>query len=116
MQLNRDQVIGKEKILFVSICVPVTYLLLIMYSFRNGIMSPKYILYVVPLIIIWIIYYIDITKIDFKFKLSLYVILIFGNLIVVNQNYNDRPIKRPPIQKTLTLINKSSTKITFFPS
>tara|TARA_B110000503_G_scaffold58840_1_gene94025 strand:- start:3507 stop:4922 length:1416 start_codon:yes stop_codon:yes gene_type:complete len=108
---NYKKVIGKEKILFVSICVPVTYLLLIMYSFRNGIMSPKYILYVVPLIIIWIIYYIDITKIDFKFKLSLYVILIFGNLIVVNQNYNDRPIKRPPIQKTLTLINKSSTKI-----
>ena len=108
---NYKKVTGKEKILFVSICVPVTYLLLIMYSFRNGIMSPKYILYVVPLIIIWIIYYIDITKIDFKFKLSLYVILIFGNLIVVNQNYNDRPIKRPPIQKTLTLINKSSTKI-----
>ena len=108
---NYKKVIGKEKILFVSICIPVTYLLLIIYSFRNGIMSPKYILYVVPLIIIWIIYYIDITKIDFKFKLSLYVILIFGNLIVVNQNYNDRPIKRPPIQKTLTLINKSSTKI-----
>lgn len=108
---NYKKVIGKEKILFVSICVPVTYLLLIIYSFRNGIMSPKYILYVVPLIIIWIIYYIDITKIDFKFKLSLYAILIFGNLIVVNQNYNDRPIKRPPIQETLTLINKSSTKI-----
>ena len=108
---NYKKVIGKEKILFVSICVPVTYLFLIMYSFRNGIMSPKYILYVVPLIIIWVIYYIDITKIDFKFKLSLYVILIFGNLIVLNQNYNDRPIKRAPIQKMLTLINNSSTKI-----
>ena len=108
---NYKKVTGKEKILFVSICVPVTYLVLIMYSFRNGIMSPKYILYVVPLIIIWIIYYIDITKIDFKFKLSLYVILIFGNLIVVNQNYNDRPIKRAPIQEMLNLINNSSTKI-----
>jgi hypothetical protein len=108
---NYKKVIGKEKILFVSICVPVTYLFLIMYSFRNGIMSPKYILYVVPLIIIWVIYYIDITKIDFKFKLSLYVILIFGNLIVLNQNYNDRPIKRAPIQEMLNLINNSSTKI-----
>ena len=59
---NYKKVTGKEKILFVSICVPVTYLVLIMYSFRNGIMSPKYILYVVPLIIIWIITILILPK------------------------------------------------------
>ena len=74
-------------------------------------MSPKYILYVLPLIIIWIIYYIDITQINFKYKLFLYVFLIFGNLVVLNQNYNDRPIKRPPIKEMLTLINNSSIKM-----
>ena len=108
---NYKKFLKKNKILFVTICVPLTYLFLTIYSFRNGIMSPKYILYVLPLIIIWIIYYIDITQINFKYKLFLYVFLIFGNLVVLNQNYNDRPIKRPPIKEMLTLINNSSIKM-----
>ena len=108
---NYKNIIKKDKILFITICVPVTYLLLTIYSFRNGIMTAKYILYIIPLIIIWVIYYINITQVNFKFKLFLYLTLIIGNLIILNQNYDDRPIKRPPIQKILNIINNSSTKI-----
>jgi len=80
-----------------------SYFLTLVYTFfRASIMSPKYVLFILPLIVIWIgikIHTINIRIDPKKFEISLIILSIIFFLF----NINNSPIDRPP---TKQLINE----------
>ena len=83
-----------------------SYFLTLTYSLlRAPIMSPKYVIFLVPLIIIWISYYID----GIFNKYLIYIVLIVS-IIVSILNIQNYPIKRPPSKEMLNFIVKSNIK------
>jgi len=95
----------KEDIIFYIIFS--AYFLTLAYSIiRAPIMSPKYVIFIVPLIIIWIL--LNFSKI-YKINLSKYLVLITIFLYFINiDNY---PIKRPPTKKVLEHAIKNDIKL-----
>ena len=84
--------------------VGVTYSLL-----RTSIMAPKYFIPLLPLIILWIGYYLCLTKNSYLFFCTIF--LAFMNCIIF---WKDVPIDRPPMREALKVIyneNKSIKKI-----
>jgi 4-amino-4-deoxy-L-arabinose transferase-like glycosyltransferase len=83
-----------------------SYSLCIIYSvLRADVISPKYFIFILPLIIIWIISNHNNVK-DKIFKYFLFFIILgnFFNLIV---NFNNTPIERPELNKALKIIYSS---------
>ena len=91
-----------------SITLFVSYLLLIIYSFRNGIMAPRYIIFLVPIIIIFIS--TGLEKIDFEYRNYLYTIIALLSAITLLYKIDDSPIKKPPTQKIIGIISASNIK------
>ena len=84
-----------------------SYFLTLTYSiFRASIMSPKYVIFILPLILIWITIYLSQHKngLIYSFILSAITIVFFA------VNINNYPMKRPPITETLKLIIKDNSK------
>ena len=84
--------------------VGVTYSLL-----RTSIMAPKYFIPLLPLIILWMSYYLCLTKNNYLFFCTIF--LAFMNCIIF---WKDVPIDRPPMREALKVIyneNKSIKKI-----
>lgn len=86
------------------------YFLTLAYTILRGaaIMSPKYVIFLVPIIILVICNFIDSSKNNFALSF-----LVTGALIVnILFNYYNWPIKRPEVKKMFdTLANKSKERI-----
>jgi len=84
-----------------------SYLLTLAYTLlRASIMSPKYVIFILPLIITWIC--IEIEKID-KNKI-IKIFLIFLTVLFCKLEINNYPIKRPPANEALKIIKKDNSK------
>ena len=71
-------------------------------------MSPKYVIFILPLIIIWI----NIELFKYKKAKLISTILILISIIFFTLNIENWPIKRPPTNQALTIIkNDNSTNI-----
>ena len=91
-------------IFYIIIC---TYLLTISYSIlRAGVISPKYVIFILPLIIIWITQKIRFSK---YYKKIIFLLIIF-NIFNTSYNFFNNPISRPPLKKVINIISKSDTK------
>ena len=88
---------------------PVNYLLVLILSIysvgitysllRTSIMAPKYFIPLLPLIILWIGYYLHLTKNNYLFFCTIF--LAFINCIIF---WKDVPIDRPPMREALKTI------------
>ena len=84
-----------------------TYLLTIIYSyFRASIMSPKYVIFILPLIIIWIIIKISRTKLSNLLLIFLTLISIF-NLKNINKYTIERPETKLALEKIVKVNNSN---------
>ncbi len=87
-----------------------TYLLTIFYSFlRAPIMSPKYVMFILPLIIIWT--FTNIQNHKKKKILNICVTLLI--ILVGIFNLKNFPIKSPPTDKVLKIIVNNNGKYLF---
>tara|TARA_Y100000768_G_scaffold263403_1_gene200925 strand:- start:65 stop:1090 length:1026 start_codon:yes stop_codon:yes gene_type:complete len=99
--------------------IPVNYLLVLILSIyligitysllRTSIMAPKYFIPLLPLIILWIGYYLHLTKNNYLFFCTIF--LAFINCIIF---WKDVPIDRPPMREALKTIydeNKSIKQV-----
>ncbi len=85
-----------------------TYSLIISYSIlRAGVISPKYVIFILPLIIIWISHKITFVK----FHKELVILLILSNILNTYFYFFSNPIDRPPIRKVIHQISKNDTNI-----
>ena len=86
-----------------------SYFLTIIYSILGAsVISPKYVIFILPLIIIWMT--IKIEESNIKFKNHLLLFLVFGSLLNCIIYFYDNPIERPPTKKVLEIISNSNTK------
>ena len=84
-----------------------SYLLTLAYTLlRASIMSPKYVIFILPLIIIWIC--IELEKIN-KNKI-VKIFLIFLTVLFCKLEINNSPIKRPPTNEALKIIKKDNSR------
>ena len=82
------------------------YILSIGYSLlKESVMAPKYLLILIPLIIIWISIKVSENKTNFVY----FSIIIFS---IINCIYfwKDLPIKRPPMREVLKIVNKNEIR------
>ena len=85
-----------------------TYILVICYSiFRAGVISPKYVIFILPLIIIWITHKISFVK----FSKELIFLIILANLLNSFYFFFENPIKRPPIKEVINRISQTDTNV-----
>ena len=83
-------------------------MLTIIYSIISApVISPKYVIFILPLIIIWMT--IKIGESDLKFKNYLLIALIFASVLNSVINFYNIPIDRPPTKKILKIISNSNT-------
>ena len=88
------------------IIILAVYILIISYSLvKAPVMAPKYISFLVPMIIIWTSYKIYQTKNKF-----VYYFTIFFSLFNVTLYWDDIQIDRPPTKEILKIISESKTK------
>ena len=96
---------GKENLLIYIILS--SYALTLSYTLlRASIMSPKYVIFILPLIIIWI--GIEINKI--KKNNIVKIILVIITITICLFGINNSPIKRPPTEEALNIIKADNSK------
>ena len=105
--INRKLIFNNLHLKFLFTLIFFTYFLLIIYSFRNSMMAPRYIIFIIPIIIIFI--FVCLEKFN-KFKEYTYIFVIFFSLITLFNKIDNRPIKKPPTQKIIKIINESGIK------
>ena len=69
-------------------------------------MAPKYVIFILPLILIFVSHHVEINKYKTKLKIILSII-IFSNLLLNYQNYQ---IKSPPLNQALNIIIENGGK------
>lgn len=85
-----------------------SYFLTLSYTIlRASIMSPKYIMFVLPLIILWIGLKINSINISTNSK-KIEILLIFISFVLFVISKNDSPIKRPPTKEIVKIIVKEN--------
>ena len=83
-----------------------SYFLTILYSiFKAGVISPKYLIFILPLIVIWISHKIMYLK----YNLIISILLIFFNLLNTSYFFFKNPIDRPPFKKLINIISASDS-------
>tara|TARA_Y100000816_G_C26084934_1_gene572338 strand:+ start:300 stop:1757 length:1458 start_codon:yes stop_codon:yes gene_type:complete len=88
-----------------------SYFLTLLYTFfRASIMSPKYVIFIVPLIILWISIKLDDSKIKLYFK-KIKIFLILISLVFFTINIDDSPINRPPTKNVLHDVVSNNIKL-----
>ena len=91
-----------------------SYFLTIVYSIIGAsVISPKYIIFILPLIILWIT--LKIGSLDFKYKNFIHIFLIISSVLNIFFNIQNIPIDRPPSKKILNIIASSNTKTIYTP-
>ena len=99
---------SKESVNILLYVIFSTYFLVIAYSIlRAGVISPKYVIFILPLIIIWISHKITSTR----FEKELIILIIFSNIINTYFYFFENPIDRPPIKKVINHIANDSVSI-----
>jgi 4-amino-4-deoxy-L-arabinose transferase-like glycosyltransferase len=84
-----------------------TYMLTIIYSIiRAGVISPKYVIFILPLIIIWIVS--SSNNLNQKIKNYYLSFLIFFNYLNLILNFYNTPIQRPELNKALIAVSNSA--------
>ena len=84
-----------------------TYMLTIIYSIiRAGVISPKYVIFILPLIIIWIVS--SSNNLNQKIKNYYLFFLIFFNYLNLILNFYNTPIQRPELNKALIAVSNSA--------
>ena len=84
-----------------------SYLLTLTYTLlRASIMSPKYVIFILPLILTWIC--IELEKID-KNKI-IKIFLGFLTMLFCVLEINNSPIKRPPTNEALEIVKNDNSK------
>ena len=87
-----------------------SYFLTLSYTLmRASIMSPKYVLFILPLIIIWIGIKIDSINIKNNYK-KIQILLVSLSCVFFLLNINNSPIDRPPTKEVLSQIIKHNIK------
>jgi hypothetical protein len=102
----------KDNLIIITIIS--SYFLTIIYSLLGAsVISPKYIIFALPLIIIWIS--INLERLNFKYKNFYLTVLI--SIYIVNSaiNFKNSPIDRPPSKRILSLISNSNTSSIYTP-
>ena len=85
-----------------------TYFLVIAYSIlRAGVISPKYVIFILPLIIIWISHKITLIRIGRE----LIILIIFSNIVNTYLYFFENPIDRPPIKRVINHISSDGTNL-----
>ena len=91
-----------------------SYFLTISYSIIGAsVISPKYIIFILPLIIIWSVFKIEVSK--FKFKDHLLISILFLTILNFFINFKNNPIDRPPTKEMLEVIASSNIKAIYTP-
>ena len=107
--LLRFELIKNKNIFYLTILIIITYFSLLFISLVfQPVMHPRYKIYIVPIILIWII--ISIDYLEFKKKniiIFLYIFLTISNYLI---SYDDRHIKKPNINEPLKIIKNSDIK------
>ena len=87
-----------------------SYFLTLSYTLiRASIMSPKYVLFILPLIIIWIGTKIDSINIKNNYK-QIQILLVSLSCVFFLLNINNSPIDRPPTKEVISQIIKHNVK------
>ena len=104
----RKNIYKNTMLIFFIISIFLTYFLPIIYSFlKDPILRPRYIIFIVPIIIIYLSYLVSIIKNE-KIKEKIFLILIlfgFCNIFLY-----DKIIHKPETIKALKVINFSNSK------
>lgn len=99
----------KENLIFYIIFS--SYFLTLIYTFfKASIMSPKYVLFILPLILIWISLTIDTINIKIS-SAKIKFILITITVIFFILNINHSPIDRPPTKKMVQQIIDQNVRL-----
>ena len=104
---NFMKIYKNDLLFFIILSIIVTYFMVIISSlFVTPIAAPRYIIFIIPLILIFIF-----TNL-FIFEKKNYIFLIFFILLISNIliNYDERHIKKPKIDETLLLVKKFNEK------
>ena len=105
-----------EKLLLVTYIIFFTYFLTIAYTLLKApLMAPRYVIWLVPLIIIWIVHLIDKFK-NKKLCNTFIVILIFFTLVNTFIKLPKNPIPKVPMQKALQIIADSNSQSIITPN
>lgn len=84
-----------------------SYFLTLLYTIlRASLMSPKYVMFIIPLIIIWI--FIELPKAKYHF-LKMFYLIVTILFFILNVNYS--PIVRPPTKILLEELIKNETQV-----
>ena len=103
-----DFVDNKENILIYIVLS--SYFLTLSYTLmRASIMSPKYVLFILPLIIVWIAIKIDTINIKNDSK-KIQIFLVSLSFVFFLFNINNSPIDRPPTKKVLDELIKHDVR------
>jgi len=99
-----------ETILFLSIIIISTYSMVIISSlYLTPIASPRYIIFIIPIFILWLIKNILFIEKIIKNKIIIFSLIIFPIINILFTNH-DRPVKKPPIKEALNIIRDNDTK------
>lgn len=108
--MNIKQNLNNDLLIFLSLIVIFAYASTIIISIlKTGLMHPRYKIYCVPLILLWISVNLSFFK-NFNF---LFIIISFFNIINTTNYINDRHLKKPPTQEVLKIIVASQEKNVF---
>lgn len=103
----RKNFYSSEKINIIFYIIISTYFLTISYSIlRAGVISPKYVIFILPLIIIWISHKVTLIK----YRRELTILIILSNIINTYYYFFENPIDRPPIRKVIKYIANDEAK------
>ena len=108
--LNLKRIIKKSEnenlLLFIILF---SYILTVIYSIISApVISPKYIIFILPLIVIWS--FAKIKKLKSKFENYFLIFLLLVTLSNCIINFRNIPIDRPPTKEALKIISDSETK------
>lgn len=110
--LNYKTNLLDKKIRLTYIIVITTYILLIAKSYSSNMLVPRYVIFIVPLILILTLKNIEnITFYKIKlFKFIFVNLIILFSLISTIYSINNRPIKKPPTNDLIDAISLSKVK------
>jgi hypothetical protein len=103
------QLIKNKRLFYLTLLIIITYVSLLVISIIfQPVMHPRYKIYIIPIILIWVSMTMNYLKIkNLKFIIYFYIILTIGNYFIF---YEDRHLKKPNINEPLKLVLQSDTK------
>jgi hypothetical protein len=110
--INFKKIFFDKKTLLIYIIVSTTYFFLIMKSIGSNLLIARYVIFILPLILILVVINLEniiFIKKDFIKFFFIYTIIFF-QLINTFYKINDRPIKKPPTNDLIRHISRSQVK------